>query len=55
VLLAAVFLVISMLSWSLPLAACSLVMALVLFRNFDLVGGLPESRHEATTPPPTHQ
>jgi hypothetical protein len=41
VVLAVVFLVVSILSWSLPLAACSLVLAVVLFKNLDLVGGLP--------------
>lgn len=54
VILAVVFLVVSMLSWSLPLAACSLVLAVLLFRNLDIVGGLPDSRHEAAAPP-SHQ
>lgn len=54
VVLAAVFLVVSILSWSMPLAACSLVLAVVLFKNLDIVGGLPESRHETATPP-SHQ
>jgi hypothetical protein len=53
VVLAVVFLVVSILSWSMPLGACALVLAVVLFKNLDLVGGLPESRHE--TAPSTSQ
>ena len=51
VILAAVFLVVSMLSWSLPLAGCSLVLAIVLFRNIDLVGGTDDHRPTASPAP----
>lgn len=44
VVVAAVCLVVSMLSWSLPLAAISLALAVLLFRNLDVVVETSERR-----------
>jgi hypothetical protein len=42
VVLAAVFLVMSIVSWNPVLGALSLALALLLYKNIDLVGGLPD-------------
>jgi uncharacterized membrane protein len=42
VVLAVVLLVASMLTWNMLFAAISLVLAVVLFRNLDVVAGEPE-------------
>ncbi len=38
VLLSVVFLVVSVITWSLPLGACALVLAILLTKNLDVIG-----------------
>lgn len=52
VLLAALFLIVSIISWSLLLGLCSLVLAVVLFRNIDVVGGNARTTRAAVPSPP---
>ncbi len=52
VVLAAVFLVISIISWNVPLALCSLVLSLILTRNADLIGTRQPPAPVTHTPPP---